>query len=231
MAQQEGVAAALRLDDKILNDLKAAQERITAMKNAADGLAKSFESIGRSASDMAQGLKGTGVSFESAFDSSGALKSIKLISEAVVNVSKKASAVKQNFDYTAEIEKTRQKLAELQRQKQGMDNRDIPFAHIDYTGTVQEIERLKAQLSSLLEARHKAFSGKPEKQAQGEFKEYIAGLTQTSDGLKKMNAYYKELESLLRRPQRNRRRSLMRSNGRRALRTRRLASSVCHQAT
>lgn len=194
MAQQEGVAAALRLDDKILNDLKAAQERITAMKNAADGLAKSFESIGRSASDMAQGLKGTGVSFESAFDSSGALKSIKLISEAVVNVSKKASAVKQNFDYTAEIEKTRQKLAELQRQKQGMDNRDIPFAHIDYTGTVQEIERLKAQLSSLLEARHKAFSGKPEKQAQGEFKEYIAGLTQTSDGLKKMNAYYKELE-------------------------------------
>lgn len=190
----EGIAAALTLDSEILEQLAQAEKRIAAMSDAAEKLEKSFSSLGASVKEMAQGLKGTGVSLNAAFDEQGAVASLKVVSSTITEVGKKASAVKKEFDFSNEINATREKMYELQKVKLGMDRRDIAFTHSEYVKVEQDIESLKTKLRSLLEARKSAFSGDPSKQAAGQFKEYIASLTRTNDGLKKMNAYYKELE-------------------------------------
>ena len=194
MAQQEGIASALKLDDKILNDLAVAQERITGMRDAAAKLENSFKSIGASVANLAGKINGSGVSLKEAVNAQAATKSISEIGEAAVAVGQKMSSVKKQFDISEEIRRTREKMYELQKIKIKMDRRDIGFSHEDYLKIGQDIENLKSKLQSLLEARHRAFAGDPSKQAAGEFKEYTAGLNKTNDGLKKMSAYYRELE-------------------------------------
>lgn len=197
MAVNEGIAAALTISSDILEQLKTAQERIVAMADASERLSKGFKDLTASVKEMAQGIKGTGFSLEAATDPSGAVKNIKVISEATSAIAQKASAAKKEFDFTNEIEKTRRELANLLHEKAIMQKQNTS---VDLHGIAEfqqlesQIERTKNKLAGLLDARHKAFSGKPEKQAAGEFKEYIQGLTRVNDGLKQENALQKELE-------------------------------------
>lgn len=191
---QEGVAAALTLDSKILEDLGKAQTKLELMRDAAAGLADQMSKAAGSVTSITTALKGTNMSLKTAVDGEGAVKAIELVGDAATKVGQKASAVKKEFDFTEEISRTREKMYELQSIKMGMDRRDIGFSHAEYVQLEQDIDALKTKLNSLLEARRNAFSGDPAKQAAGRFKEYIASLTATNDGLKQMNAYYKELE-------------------------------------
>lgn len=191
---KEGVSAALKLDDGILTDLQTAQGYIEAMRTAAEGLANQFSDVATRTASITNALKGSGLSLKTTMDADGAVKDIQVVADAAVKAGQKASAVKKEFDFTEEINRTREKMYELQRIKIGMDRRDIGFSHAEYVKLGQDIDALKAKLQTLLEARRNAFSGDPSKQAAGEFKEYISSLTSTNDGLKKMNAYYRELE-------------------------------------
>lgn len=191
---QEGVAAALTLDSNILEDLGKAQNKLEAMRDAATGLADQLEKAAGSVTSITTALKGTNMSLKTAVDGEGAIKQIELVADAAAKTGQKVSAVKKEFDFTEEIRKTREKMYELQNVKMGMDRRDIGFTHAEYAQLEHDIDALKNKLNSLLEARRTAFSGDPTKQAAGQFREYIASLTATNDGLKQMNAYYKELE-------------------------------------
>ena len=106
----EGIAAALTLDSEILEQLAQAEKRIAAMSDAAEKLEKSFSSLGASVKEMAQGLKGTGVSLNAAFDEQGAVASLKVVSSTITEVGKKVSAVKKEFDFSNEINATREKM-------------------------------------------------------------------------------------------------------------------------
>lgn len=192
---QEGVAAALKLDSKTIEDLKTAQGTIEKMSDASVKLAESFEKVSGSVTTMAEKMKGTGATFSAAFDASGALRSISLIGETVTKVAQKSSAVKQSIaDYTTKIDDIRNRLSDLYNyanlQKQGL----VRMSPEDIERNKQEIESLKEQLGKLLDARKAALGGNLTKQQVGEFNEYIKSLTAANDGLKQMKTYYKDLE-------------------------------------
>lgn len=113
---REGVSAALQIDDKILEQLERAQKSVTAMKEAADGIAASFSKVGAGIQELAQGIKGTGASLQAAVNEDGTLKSLSLIGEASDAAGKRGAAAGSTIEKAVEkagakIEKTRKKIA------------------------------------------------------------------------------------------------------------------------
>ena len=191
---QEGIAAALKIDQPILDQLKEAQGYITTMQGAASSLATSMSSVATSAGTLVSNLKGGGASLTKALGADEAIAQIGQVADAAAALGQSASAVKKDFDYSEEIKKTRAELYELQKTKAGMDSRDISFSREEYVQLGRDIDEAKVKLQGLLEQRQAAFTGNMEKQRGGEFREYIAGLTAGNDGLKKMNKEYREME-------------------------------------
>lgn len=113
---QEGVAAALQLDDKILRDLETAQEYLVNMEGAASSLAKSVSSVDTSVKSMTSTLKGAGATFDAAFDETGALKSLSVLMGTVEKVGQSATNTGNKIDKAFErveqrVEKTKRKIA------------------------------------------------------------------------------------------------------------------------
>ena len=116
MAENQGVAAALQLDDEILENLATAQTRIENMRDAASALATNFESVAESAGSLVANLKGSGVSVKEILDTDGTIKELAVVSDAAEKVGAKGAASLAKVDKALEknrkkIEKTKQAIA------------------------------------------------------------------------------------------------------------------------
>lgn len=106
----EGIAAALSLKEDELKALVRAQQSVSQMADAAEALAGSFGKIKDSFGDIAKSSKG--INLSASFDSSGALKNIKLISDAV------AKANEFGVDNTLRSSSKKTKIVKDEAQKQ-----------------------------------------------------------------------------------------------------------------
>lgn len=119
MAENQGVAAALQLDDKILENLATAQTRIEKMRDAASALATNFESVAKSAGSLVANLKGSGVSVKEILDTDGAINGLSIVADAAEKVGATGAASLSKVDRALEknrkeIEKTKQTIAKKQ---------------------------------------------------------------------------------------------------------------------
>lgn len=130
----------MQLDDKILDQLKKAQDYIKAMKDAADGVAQSFTAVGDKFKNLANGIKGSGVSLESAFNADGTLRSLKLIAEAIEGVGKKSSSVARQVK--SDADKAKEKAVALSQEAERALSRS-------YTSGVDSLKEQLRVLTSI----------------------------------------------------------------------------------
>ena len=160
MAENQGVAAALQLDDKILENLATAQTRIEKMRDAASALATNFESVAKSAGSLVENLKGSGVSVKEILDTDGTIKELAVVSDAAEKVGAKGAASLAKVDKALEknrkkIEKTKQAIAQKQLKLTdalGLDESSTASINKKITSIKSSLESLRTGSGSIINA-------------------------------------------------------------------------------
>ncbi|MBO7684814.1 MAG: hypothetical protein J6Y20_04605 [Lachnospiraceae bacterium] len=160
MAENQGVAAALQLDDKILENLATAQTGIEKMRDAASALATNFESVAKSAGSLVANLKGSGVSVKEILDTDGTIKELAVVSDAAEKVGAKGAASLAKVDKALEknrkkIEKTKQAIAQKQMKLTdalGLDESSTASINKKITSIKSSLESLRTGSGSIINA-------------------------------------------------------------------------------
>lgn len=158
---QEGIAAALKLDDQILKDLQTAQYRINQMKLSADALAKSFTTVNRELGGIVNTLTGAGKSLNlsASINTEGVVKDFQIVANAATNVGQAGVAAISKVDAALnknrkEIEKTKKEISK----RQGNLANAIGLDESSVSNINKKIAAIKKSIASLSVGSGKIFN-------------------------------------------------------------------------
>lgn len=160
MEENQGVAAALQLDDKILENLSTAQTRIENMRDAASALATNFDSVAKNAGALVANLKGSGVSVKEILDTDGAITEMSIVADTAEKVGATGAASLSKVDRALEknrkeIEKTKQTITKKQTKLTdalGLDESSTANINKKITSIRKSLDGLRVGSGSIINA-------------------------------------------------------------------------------
>lgn len=156
---QEGIAAALKIDQPILDQLQEAQGYIETMQGAASSLATDMSSVAKSAGALVNNLKGSGVSVSKILDTDGAIKQMSVVADTAEKVSARGSAAVSKVDVALEknrkqIERTKAVIAS----KQGSLATALGLDESSTANISKKINAIKKNIASLSSGSGRIFN-------------------------------------------------------------------------